>query len=77
MRYACRKPIHPVFLLTAGYTLPMGVSVYVFAYCLHLDPNIYPDPHKFDPTRFTPENCQSRHPYAYVPFSAGPRNCVG
>ena len=66
-----------MYFVTGEYTVPSNVSVNVFAYCLHLDPNIYPDPQKFDPTRFTPENCHKRHPYAYVPFSAGPRNCVG
>ncbi|XP_066260623.1 cytochrome P450 4C1-like [Euwallacea similis] len=64
-------------LEVAGVTLPKGINIGVSLYDLHHDPVHYPDPYKFDPDRFLPEVCAQRHPYAYVPFSAGARNCLG
>ena len=64
--------------LNAGdYLIPPGCDVTISAYALHRNPRIYNDPYTFNPDRFFPENSIGRHPYAYIPFSAGSRNCIG
>uniref|UniRef100_A0A1L8E4B9 Putative cytochrome n=1 Tax=Nyssomyia neivai TaxID=330878 RepID=A0A1L8E4B9_9DIPT len=56
-------------------TVPAGVTLSIQSFILHRDPEIFPKPDVFNPERFI--NNDSMHPYAYVPFSAGPRNCIG
>lgn len=53
------------------YTIPNGSNIMIFPYATHRLHSIYPNPECFDPDRFTPEQCEKRHPYAFIPFSAG------
>ncbi|XP_063238309.1 cytochrome P450 4C1-like [Bacillus rossius redtenbacheri] len=59
------------------YTVPAGCTVSALIYNTHRDERHFPDPDNFNPENFTAERVRARHPYAYVPFSAGPRNCIG
>ncbi|GBO42863.1 Cytochrome P450 4c3, partial [Araneus ventricosus] len=60
-----------------GQTLPKGTSCIILTYFLHRDEEVFPNPEKFDPDRFSPEKCLKIPELAYVPFGAGPRNCIG
>uniref|UniRef100_A0A672FDB1 Thromboxane-A synthase n=1 Tax=Salarias fasciatus TaxID=181472 RepID=A0A672FDB1_SALFA len=60
-----------------GQFLPKGATLEIPAGFLHHDPEHWLEPEKFIPERFTPEAKASRHPFVYLPFGAGPRNCVG
>ncbi|XP_059545663.1 cytochrome P450 4B1 [Myotis daubentonii] len=60
-----------------GRSLPAGSLVSLHIYALHRNSAVWPDPEVFDPLRFSPENVTGHHPFAFMPFSAGPRNCIG
>ncbi|XP_032225261.1 cytochrome P450 3A29 [Nematostella vectensis] len=60
-----------------GITIPAGMDVTIPIYSLHHDPDAWPEPDKFDPERFRGPAKESRHPFQFIPFGAGPRNCIG
>eukprot|EP00057_Strongylocentrotus_purpuratus_P030954 XP_783176.3 PREDICTED: cytochrome P450 4V2 [Strongylocentrotus purpuratus] len=64
-------------IVVDGKVLPKEAMVIINIYGIHHDPEQFPDPDRFDPDRFLPENSTKRHPFAFIPFSAGPRNCIG
>lgn len=66
-----------IYVVGGGFTIPAGTNVVIDIGHTHRDPDQYPDPDTFDPDNFLPERARLRHPYAYIPFSAGPRNCIG
>ena len=76
----------PVFLILReagtdivvnGVLIPQGVMFLIFLYALHRNPNVWENPEKYDPMRFHPSVADGRDPLAYIPFSAGSRNCIG
>lgn len=54
-----------------------GTQLLISTLGLHMDSEFYPEPEKFDPNRFSEENKKTRHPFVYLPFGDGPRNCIG
>ncbi|KAG8184910.1 hypothetical protein JTE90_017765 [Oedothorax gibbosus] len=59
-----------------GITIPKNMIVTIPTYAIHRDAKLFPNPEIFDPNRFTPEERAKRDQYTYLPFGAGPRNCV-
>lgn len=61
-----------------GIIIPKGTEICMSAFAMHRRKEDWgPNPETFDPDRFLPENSANRHPYSYIPFSSGIRNCIG
>jgi len=57
--------------------IPPKASISISMYVTHRNPNLWPDPERFDPERFAPAAVAQRHRFAYLPFGGGPRICIG
>jgi cytochrome P450 len=59
------------------FLIPAGTAMFVPIYAVHRHASIWPQPEVFDPERFSQEAAKERHRFAYMPFGAGPRVCIG
>jgi cytochrome P450 len=64
-------------VVLGGHAIPRGTILCMSPYALHRRPDIWPDPERFDPDRFTPEAEALRPRFSWFPFGGGPRVCIG
>jgi len=60
-----------------GIRIAAGTDIFISPYFMHRHPDYWPDPERFDPMRFSEQASKAQHKTAYIPFSAGPRRCIG
>jgi cytochrome P450 family 4 len=79
-------PVGPVLLreiqedlkiFSNDYVLPKGTTCVISPIATHHSPDLYPNSWSFNPENFSPENVAKRHKYSFIPFSGGPRGCIG
>lgn len=70
-----RRSIGPDTL--GGHAVPAGTDVFISPYLVHRHPRHWRLPETFDPGHFDPPQVEARHAFAYIPFAAGPRHCIG
>ena len=59
------------------YFVPAGTEIYISPYLIQRNPSLWDEPGRFVPERFAAELTRQRPPLAMLPFSVGPRNCIG
>ncbi|EDW01979.1 GH21738 [Drosophila grimshawi] len=71
------RECHEDTKLANNLIMPKGTQIIVHIFDIHRNPLYFEEPNEFIPERFLPENSTQRHPFAFIPFSAGRRNCIG
>jgi len=59
------------------FFVPAGTEIYIAPYLIQRHPALWPEPSRFNPDRFAADQSKERHQHAMIPFSAGPRKCIG
>jgi cytochrome P450 len=60
-----------------GFAIGPRTDVFISPYLLHRHPEFWSEPEEFRPERFAGPDVEERHKFAYIPFSVGPRHCIG
>lgn len=66
-----RQASHDYNFPGTTHIIKKGHQIVIPVHAIHHDPEIYPDPEKFDPDRFLPENIEARHNTSFIPFGEG------
>ncbi|XP_045537777.1 probable cytochrome P450 6a14 [Papilio machaon] len=77
MRSLFRRCTKEYRLPNSDVIIEEGTLVFIPIQAIQMDPDIFPDPEKFDPERFSPEKKAKMHPCHWMPFGEGPRKCLG
>lgn len=77
MQILYKTVIFAAVCVTGKCKLPKGTTVVFGVMDAHRNPSLWENPLKFDPDRFLPEKISKKHPFSYIPFSAGARDCIG
>ncbi|KAG5667307.1 hypothetical protein PVAND_015293 [Polypedilum vanderplanki] len=75
--FQIRQSVKDFPIANTNLVIPAKTMIIVPVHAIHNDEKYYENPDKFDPERFTDENVKKRHPFTYLPFSHGPRTCIG
>jgi cytochrome P450 family 6 len=73
----CTNPAGVSLKPVSKFRIPYGMPIYIPYYAIQRDEKYFPDPLKFDPERFAPENIGNIQPFTNFPFGSGNRNCIG